>query len=80
MAETRQNYTREFKENAVRLADSSEKTAREIETDLGIGQGAIYRWRRQLREEQESGIRAFPGKGNRRDEELADQAEVREER
>jgi len=84
MAETRRNYTREFKEDAVRLAETGGKTAREIETDLGIGQGAIYRWRRQLRGEQEAGVRAFPGNGNPRDIELAElrkeNAEIREER
>ena len=41
----------------------------------------IYRWRRQL---QEEGVRAFPGNGNPRDEELAqlrkENRELREER
>ena len=84
MAETRRVYSRQFKEDAVRLLDSGTKTGREIAEDLGIGQGAIYRWRRQLQEEHEAGIRAFPGKGNPRDEELVrlrkELAEVSEER
>ncbi len=71
MAETRRVYTREFKEDAVRLLESGTRTGREIAEDLGIGQGAIYRWRRQLQEEHEAGIRAFTGNGNPRDEELA---------
>ena len=84
MAETRRVYSREFKEDAVRLLESETKTGREISDDLGIGQGAIYRWRRQLQEQHEAGIRAFPGNGNPRDEELArlrkELAEVSEER
>ena len=84
MTETRRNYTREFKEDAVRLLESGTKTGREIEENLGIGRGLIYRRRRQLEEEQKAGIRAFPGRGNPRDEELArlrkENAEIREER
>lgn len=84
MAETRRDYSREFKEDAVRLLESGTKTGREIEEDLGIGRGLIYRWRKQLREEHEAGIRAFPGHGNPRDEELVrlrkENAEIREER
>jgi transposase len=84
MAESRRNYSKEFKQDAVRLLERGTKTGREISEDLGIGQGAIYRWRRQMEEEHEAGIRAFPGKGNPRDEELArlrkELAEVREER
>ena len=77
MAETRRKYTREFKIEAVRLLENSDKSGR----DLGIGRGMIYRWRRELSEEN---IRAFPGHGNPRDEELyrlrKELAEVKEER
>jgi transposase len=69
----RKKYTREFKEEAVRLLESSGKNGHEIERDLGIGTGQIYRWRAQLAQEaSESGIRAFPGNGKPRDEELAE--------
>ena len=84
MVAGRRNYSREFKEDAVRLLESSGKTGREIEEDFGVGRGLIYRWRRELQEEQEAGIGAFPGKGNPRDEELAqlrkEGPELREER
>ena len=83
MAEKRKKYTREFKIEAVRLVESGGKSGREIEDDLGIGRGQVYRWRRQLAEENGS-IRAFPGTGNARDEELVrlkrELAIVREER
>ena len=83
MAEKRRKYTREFKIEAVRLIETSGKSGQEIEDDLGINKGQVYRWRRQLAEENSS-IRAFPGTGNMRDEELVrlkrELAIVREER
>jgi transposase len=69
----RKKYTREFKEEAVKLLETSGKGGHEIEKDLGIGSGQIYRWRAQLAQEASgSGMRAFPGKGKPRDEELAE--------
>ena len=67
MSETRRKYTKEFKIEAVRLYETSSKSGREIEQDLGIGRGVLYRWKRELQEEK---LRAFPGHGNPRDEEL----------
>jgi len=84
MEETRNKYTREFKIEAVRLLNTSGKSGHEIEADLGIGSGSIYRWRKQLEAEGSEGIRAFPGNGRPRDEELfrlrKELAEVKEER
>ena len=81
MAETRRKYSREFKIEAVRLLENSSKSGREIEEDLGIGKGVLYRWKRELQDEN---LRAFPGHGNPRDEELyrlrKELAEVSEER
>lgn len=81
MSEQRRKYTREFKIETVRLLESSGKSAREIEEDLGIGKGVVYRWKRELSEDE---ILAFPGHGNPRDEELArlrkENAILREER
>ena len=81
MSETRRKYTEEFKIEAVRLMENSSKSGREIEQDLGIGKGALYRWRQELQDEN---LRAFPGHGNLRDEELyrlrKELAEVTEER
>lgn len=82
MSETRRQYSREFKVEAVRMLNRG-KSGRDIEEELGIGRGVVYRWRRQL-EEEGGGIRAFPGNGNPRDEELArlrrELREVKEER
>ena len=80
----RKKYSREFKVETVRLLNTSGKSGHEIEAGLGIGSGSIYRWRKQLEAEGAQGIRAFPGKGKPRDEELArlrkENSELREER
>ena len=68
MGETRRKYGKEFKIEAVRLLEQGIKSGPEIERDLGIGRGQIYRWRGQL---QAEGMRVFPGSGNPGDEELA---------
>ena len=60
MPKTRRTYTREFKLEAVRLWQTSGKSAAQIERDLGIGGGCLYRWKRKLAEEGEN---AFPGRG-----------------
>ena len=64
----RRKFTKEFKEQAVRLLESRQKGAREIEEELGIPPGQLYRWRIEL---ELVGWKAFPGIGNLRDEELA---------
>jgi transposase len=69
MSENRKKYTKEFKLEAVRLLEAGGKSAHQIEKDLGIGNGLIYRWRSQL---PEYGARAFPGNGKPRDVELAE--------
>jgi len=60
MTKTRRTYTREFKLEAVRLWQTSGKSAAQIERDLGIGGGCLYRWKRKLAEDGEN---AFPGHG-----------------
>jgi transposase len=54
-------YTREFKLEAVRLSERSEKTVAQIARDLGVPERVLYRWRHELREPTEQ---AFPGKGH----------------
>ena len=53
-------YDKEFKFEAVRLGSEPGNTQAKIERDLGIGQGVISRWKRQLKGDGEY---AFPGKG-----------------
>jgi transposase-like protein len=77
----RRKFTTEFKKEAIRLLDTRRKGGRELEQELGLSVGQIYRWRKELRID---GKNAFPGNGNPRDEELAklrkENAILREER
>ena len=54
-------YDLEFKLEAVKMASEPGMTATEVEKRLGIGQGVLSRWKRQLKNE---GNQAFPGKGH----------------
>jgi len=62
-------YDKEFKIEAVRLASEPGNTQAQVQRELGIGQGVISRWKRELKADSEH---AFPGKGHLKpqDEEL----------
>ena len=51
MTTKRRRYTAEFKREAVRLWQTSGKTAAEIEQELGIGAGLLGRRKRKLHRE-----------------------------
>jgi transposase len=70
MARTRRSYSREFKLDAIRLSETSDKSLNEIERDLGIGHGCLSRWKK---EEADDGEEAFPGHGRL----TAEQEEIR---
>jgi len=55
------SYDKEFKLEAVRMASEPGVTAGAVEKRLGIGQGVLSRWKRQLARQ---GKDAFPGKGH----------------
>lgn len=55
------SYTREFKLEAVRLSESTEKTVAQLARDLGVPERVLYKWRHQYRTQPEQ---AFPGKGH----------------
>jgi len=71
MRKTRRSYTREFKESAVELCLSGERTIKSIAEDLGIHPTLLGQWVRASEEEKAGGLKAFPGQGKPRDEELA---------
>ncbi len=65
---SKRTYPREFKLQAVALAESGEKSISEIERDLGITAGLPAKWKQRLKTD---GEQAFPGKGRlKEDEEL----------
>lgn len=49
MTQTRKRYTAEFKQEAVALWQASEKSAAEIEQDLGITAGILYQWQKEAK-------------------------------
>lgn len=57
---SRRRYDAEFKRNAIALANEPGRTAHSVEQSLGIGQGLIGRWRKQM---EKDGELAFPGNG-----------------
>ncbi len=61
MKTSKRRFSKPFKEEAVALYEHSEKSAREIETELGLSRGQLLRWRRQIRQ---AGAQAFPGTGH----------------
>lgn len=70
MPKQQKTYTREFKQEAVRLVKSSGKPLSQIARDLGVSETALYNWSKQLAEQ---GEQAFPGSGHQ----TAEQEEIR---
>ena|SRR6266702_5481380 len=61
MQKEQRTYTREFKVEAVHLAQSSQKPLTHIARDLGIGKSTLHHW---CKEFSEQGMQAFPGSGH----------------
>ena len=58
---TRKTYTKEFKQDAVRLVTEQGYNRSEAARNLGIDRGMLGRWIREL---EEDGSEAFRGNGN----------------
>jgi transposase len=67
----RRVYTKEFKTEAVSLAEKREKPIAQIAKDLGLNESVLRRWMADVREASGIGLPAFPGRGRPRDEELS---------
>jgi transposase len=63
-------YSKEFKLEAIRLADESDKPVTQVARELGLRVNQIYKWKKQLKLKQDG---AFPGKGGAADKD----AEIR---
>jgi transposase len=61
MSKFQPTYTREFKQQAVHLFETSGKNKTQIARDLGISDSALSKW---CKEFGEHGEEAFPGKGH----------------
>jgi len=70
MRRQRKNYPREFKESAIELCLSGDRSAKSVAEELGIHPTSLCKWIRDKEEEKAGGLKAFPGQGKARDEEL----------
>jgi transposase-like protein len=66
----RRVYAKEFKAEAVALAEKREKPISTIAVDLGLNESVLRRWMQEAREAARGGIQAFPGHGRPKDAEL----------
>jgi transposase len=56
----RKQYSGEFKLEAIQLLETSGRSASQLERDLDIGRGSLWRWKREFAADGEE---AFPGHG-----------------
>jgi transposase len=70
MTTKRKTFSKEFKQEAVRLLELGKTPPAEIARELGINRNQLYKWQEQI---NARGAEAFPGKGRRSgpDDELA---------
>jgi transposase len=60
----RSQFTKEFKQEAVRLLEEGKKPAAELARELGIRRNQLYKWKDMV---EQSGSEAFPGSGRPKD-------------
>lgn len=66
MQKVQKTYTPEFKREAVRLVQTSDKPIAQVARELGISDTSIHQWRKEL---TEHGSQAFPGSGHQTSQE-----------
>ena len=69
-------YTREFKQEAVRRMETSDRPASEIAMELGLRRNQLYKWKAQL---EARGEQAFTGRGRPRQEEQSETSRLKQE-
>jgi transposase len=63
MSRKKRKFSKEFKQEAVRLSNDTEKTLTELSEELGVSQANLSRWREEFSDDKEN---AFPGKGRQK--------------
>jgi transposase len=66
MGRTNRKYDKQFKLEAIRLCETSGKGVSQIESELGITNGLLNKWRVRYRHE---GVAAFVGSGQQTESE-----------
>jgi transposase len=69
-------YSKEFKLEAIRLMESSERTSAEVAVELGIRRNQLYKWKEQLIDKGEA---AFKGRGRPTLEQQSEVSRLRQE-
>lgn len=69
-------YSKEFKEEALRLLAKNEKPATELARELGIRRNLLYKWKDQI---EQKGSAAFGGSGRPRESELSEVSRLKKE-
>ncbi len=64
----RKTYTSEFKQEAIRLMETTDRPASQIAVELGIRRNQLYKWKEQL---ASKGDKAFSGPGRPRKDGLS---------
>ena len=59
---TRKIFSPEYKREAVRLLEQSDKDAAQLARELGVRRNQLYKWQQEV---QRYGEQAFPGHGKR---------------
>jgi transposase len=62
MAKERRKYDKEFKLEAIRVSEKGERPVAEVERELGITQGLLWKWTHELNRQPKK-EEAFPGNG-----------------
>ena len=55
-------YPKEFKLEAVRMMETSDRPASEIASELGIRRNLLYKWKEQIERKGESGLNSKRGR------------------
>ena len=69
-------YTKEFKLEALRMMDESDRPASEIAVNLGIRRNQLYKWKEQM---IKKGEKAFSKKGRPKKEDQSETSSLRQE-
>jgi transposase-like protein len=56
----RKSFSQEFKREAVRLLETSQKSSADLARELGVRRNQLYKWKEQL---SQRGVGAFAGSG-----------------
>lgn len=68
MTKERRIYSKEFKMEAIQLYENGERSASEVERELGITKGLLWKWRASLAKATKK-EESFPGNGRMADTE-----------